>query len=1169
MEFKILGPLEVRRGDELLSCKSPKQRLLLAVLLLRPNEVVSSDRLIEALWGDEPPATAQKALQVHVSQLRTLLEPDRSPGGAGSVLLTRPPGYELRLEPGQLDLQRFEASLAEAMAASALGDPGRAARILREALALWHGQPLADSGFEDFLQGDIARLEELRLTAIEHRIAADLELGGHAALIGELQRLASDHPLRERIRAQLMLALYRSGRQAEALEEYRDARRTLVEELGIEPTRGLTDLERRILVQDTELDTPAVPQQRARAADGPAAGLIGRERELAMLTTVLERALTGTGALVLVGGEPGIGKSRLAEALAAAADERGARVAVGRSWEAGGAPPFWPWVQALRSYLRDAEPGVLREHVARAGPELVAILPELRELLPDLPPPGALDSPDTRFRLFESVASFLTSASRDEPLALFLDDLHAADATSLLLLRFVAASLADARVLIVGCYRDTEAGPALTETLAELAREPVVERVTLRGLGKRDVAQLLESVIGATPDDELAARVHAETQGNPLYAGEIARLLASEGATALTGGVLPIPEGVREAIRRRLQRQSESCRDLLILASVLGREFDLATIVEVGGLDVDALLATLEEAATARLIGNVPGTAERLRFSHILVRDTLYDDLPAPRRLRLHRRAGEAIEALHSGNPGPHVAELAHHFIAAGSLGTEKAGEYAERAGHAAAAQHGYEEAAGYYALALELLERRATPDAGTRCDLLLALGEVLSRAGSGADAKEALRRAAAIAEERGWHDRLARAALAYGGRFAWARASTDPALVPILEGALEAVGGRDAPARARLLARLAAAIRDEASRERRVALAEEAVDIARRSDDLVTLAYALEGYWVAAEGADPAREGLAIGNQLIALGEQLGDKERVFTGHDFRLNAFWKLADRAGVDVEVESLTRLADDLRQPAQSWHVGSSRTMLALMEGRLEDAEQLIAQTRAAGERAEGWNAVVSQRLQLFVLRREQGRLAEIDDTIRRSVHEYPTLMRFRCALAHLHAELADEPAARAALDDLLSLDLGREHLDAEWLFSMSLLPNVCSFLADEDAAATLYALLAPCDGLYTEAPIEATFGAMARGLGVLATTLGRFDDAQRHFEAAIAAERGMGARPWLAHAQHDMAAMLLTRGGPGDGSTARSLLGDALTTYRALGMQPWAARASALGRALSS
>jgi DNA-binding SARP family transcriptional activator len=1159
MEFKILGPLEISRGDQPLPCKGAKQRLLLAALLLHPNEVVSSDRLIEALWGEDPPATAQKALQVHVSQLRTLLEPDRSPGGGGSVLLTRPPGYELRLEHGQLDLQRFEAAVAEAKAASALGDPHRAAQTLREAMALWHGQPLADLSFEDFLQAEIGRLEELRLTALEDLVDADLELGRHAQLVGELEQLALEHPLRERLRGQLMLALYRSGRQAEALEEYRDTRRTLVEELGIEPTRELKDLERGILGQDEALDPPRPAASQFVAP----LSLIGRERELARLTPVIERALTGSGALILIAGEPGIGKSHLAEALAANASERGARVAVGRCWEAGGAPAFWPWVQALRSFIRGTDPDALREYSSWADSELAALLPELRELVPGLPAPAALDSADARFRLFDAVASFLSSAARTQPLALFLDDLHAADAPSLLLLRFVATSLADTRALIVGCYRDTEAGPVLAEALGELARERSVERVTLTGLSERDVERLLETVTGESPGDELTGRVYAETQGNPLFAGEIARLLASGEAGAMTDGALPIPEGVREAIRRRVQRHSAACRNLLTLASVLGREFDLATIAQLADLNEEALLRALDEAISARLIGDVPSTAERLRFSHILVRDALYEEIPAPRRLRLHRAVGEAIEHLHAQNLDPHVAELAHHFAAAGSLGIEKAFGYAQRAGEMAAAQYGYEEAARHYAHALELIGRQAAPDAARTCELLLSLGDVQSRAGSGADAKEAFQRAASIAEEHGWHDRLVRAALAYGGRFAWARSSSDPALAPLLERALEAVGEKDASARARLLARLAAAIRDEPSRERRVAIAAEAVEIARGGDDLLTLAYVLEGHGVATEGVEPGLGDLATANELVALGEQLGDKERVFTGRDFRLNAFWKLADRAGVELEVESLSRLADDLRQPAQQWSAAASRTMLALMEGRFEEAEQMISQTRAAGERSEHWNANVSERLQLFVLRRAQGRLAEIEDVIRRSVHEYPTLLRFRCALAHLNGELADKPAARSVLDEAQSHDLGRDYLDTEWLFSMSLLPDVHRVVADGRAAARLYSALLPHEDLYAEAPIEATFGSVARGLGVLATTLRRFDDAQRHFELAIEIERRMRARPWLAHAQHDMAAMLLARAGPGDARQARALLDEAVTTYRALGMATWAARASAL------
>jgi DNA-binding SARP family transcriptional activator len=224
MEFKILGPLEAREGDRVLACKGAKQRLLLGVLLLHANEVVSSDRLAEALWGERPPATGSKALQMHVSELRDLLEPDRARGRPGRILVTRPPGYELRVEAGQLDLQRFEHAVGEARAAARAGLPRQAADGLREALALWRGPALADLGFEDFLQAGIARLEELRLAALEDRIDADLALGRHADLPAELESLVGRHALRERLRAQLMLALYRSGRQAEALEVYQDAR---------------------------------------------------------------------------------------------------------------------------------------------------------------------------------------------------------------------------------------------------------------------------------------------------------------------------------------------------------------------------------------------------------------------------------------------------------------------------------------------------------------------------------------------------------------------------------------------------------------------------------------------------------------------------------------------------------------------------------------------------------------------------------------------------------------------------------------------------------------------------------------------------------------------------------------------------------------------------------
>jgi DNA-binding SARP family transcriptional activator/tetratricopeptide (TPR) repeat protein len=1148
MKFGILGSLEVREDGAVLPLSGTKQRALLAILLLHANEVVSTDRLVDELWGDSPPDSAVKTLQVHISQLRKSL-----PGGP-DVLLTRAPGYLLHVEEGELDAERFERLVSEARAQQ----PARACVTLREALALWRGPALADFAYESFAQTEAARLEELRMTALEERLAADLELGHHAELVGELESLVARHSLRERLRGLLILALYRSGRQAEALEAYRDARRVLVDQLGIEPSRALKELERRILAQDAALE----PERPVEPGPRPE-GLVGRERELNRLLPLVERALSGEGGMVLIAGEPGIGKSRLAEALVARAGELGGRALVGRCWEAGGAPAFWPWIQAVRPCLRDKDPDTVRSWVGRGGSELAAMLPELRDVLPDLPAADASSPSGARFRLFESFASFLRNAASAEPLALVLDDLHAADAPSVLLLRFVAEELAGAPVLIIGCYRDTEVGAELAEALPELTRSAAVERVSLIGLGRSDTTRLLELVTGRAPTEELAARVHKQTDGNPLFAGEVGRLLASEDAESPDR--LPVPEGVRETIGRRLRGMSDPCRRVLTLASVLGREFDLDALERVSALPQGELDSALEEAIAARVVGEVPDGGARLRFSHMLIRDVVYEELPATRRLRLHGEIAEALESLYGANLEPHLAELAHHYLLRGAAGAEKAVRYAAAAGDRAASQLAFEEAARHYRSSLEVLESTGAGHEEQACDLLLALGDVLHRAGRGAQAKGALRRAADIAENSGWAERLARAALGYSGRFAWARASTDPAFVPLLERAIAAVGDADSQARVRLLARLAAATRDDPIRDRRAGFAEEGVEIAERMGDPRTLAYALEGYWVAVEGPDTAIELLDVGKRLIPLAEQIGEKEMVFAVRDHRLNTLWSLGDRAAVDVEIAALSALADDLRQPAQRWSLGTDRTMLALMEGRFEDAERLIAETLALGEQAESWNAHVTERLALFVLRREQGRLAELEETIARSVHEYPALIRFRGALAHLYGELGRERDARGVLEQVLSHDLKREYLDAEWLFTVGLLADPCAFVGDERAMAELYSLLLPHENRYAQAPVEASFGSIARGLGVLGTALGRLDEAERHFEVALDVESRMRARPWLAHAQHDMAKTLLARGERG---RANDLLGHARALYGELGMTSWLERAEALAEELA-
>jgi DNA-binding SARP family transcriptional activator len=474
-EFRILGPVEVVAHDEPLVLGGPKQRAVLAVLLLHRGEVVSADRLIDELWTNRTPATAAKNVQGYVSKLRKVLGPE--------AVLTRGRGYVLFVAPGQLDVDRFEQLAEEGRAALADGDAPTAGDRLRDALALWRGPALPEFAYERFAQGEIARLEEARLAALEERIDADMALGRHDQLVPELELLVRDHPLRERLCGQRMLALYRAGRQADSLQAYRDTRRILIDQLAIEPGPELRELHQSILEQDPRLDPGARPAVLAQHGEVAArAAFVGREPELGELDDALQDGVTGRGRLVLLTGEPGIGKSRLAEELSRHARSRGAHVLVGRCWEAGGAPAFWPWVQPLRAHIRAADPEHLVRELGTDAAEIAPILPELYELIPGLPRPSAPESEGARFRLFHAVVEFLRRASNKRPLVLILDDLHAADTPSLLLVQFLARELGSMHLLLLAAMRDVDPipGEPLTAMLVEVTREPVTRRVSLK-----------------------------------------------------------------------------------------------------------------------------------------------------------------------------------------------------------------------------------------------------------------------------------------------------------------------------------------------------------------------------------------------------------------------------------------------------------------------------------------------------------------------------------------------------------------------------------------------------------------------------------------------------------------------------------------------------------------
>ena len=402
-----------------------------------------------------------------------------------------------------------------------------------------------------------------------------------------------------------------------------------------------------ILRQDPGLD---LPQRGAPGDEAARRGFVGRGEQLADVLAGVEDARGGSGGTFLVPGEPGIGKSRFADEVTARARELGATVLWGRCWEAEGAPAYWPWVQALRAHIRDTDPDRLRTELRAGASDVAQMLPELREILPDLEAAPAGSPERARFRLFDATAAFLRAAAETTPLVLVLDDMHAADTPSLLLLRFLAPELRDSRVVLLVAYRDTEAGPddPLSLTVAELRRGPSTRTLLLGGLSVSEVGRCIETITGDATSEEIAWAVHRETEGNPLFVSELVRLLASEGRleeAAADPWRASIPQGMHEVIAHRLHQLSPGCKRLLSVASVLGREARLDVLEHLGEVSGDELLDLLDEARAARVIGDRPGGHTGMRFSHALIRDSLYGELGRSERLRLHRRAAESLES--------------------------------------------------------------------------------------------------------------------------------------------------------------------------------------------------------------------------------------------------------------------------------------------------------------------------------------------------------------------------------------------------------------------------------------------------------------------------------------------------------------------------------------------
>ena len=918
------------------------------------------------------------------------------------------------------------------------------------------------------------------------------------------------------------------------------------------------------------------------ASRGHDPDLVGRERELGQLGAALGDAVAGRGGLTLLTGEPGIGKTALARQLADRAARRGVAVAWGTCWDGVGAPAYWPWVQVVRTLTRRADLDALRDGIGDGAPWIVGLLPELEATLGPPARTSELDSDQGRFRLFDALAGLLAAAARRRPLLLVLDDLHWADASSLFALEFVARTLPDAPILAIAAYRhvDAHARDELAPALGGLARAG--SRLPLQGLGRPDIGRL-----AAWRDDEpapaLVAAVHRATGGNPFFADELVQQLASQGRLAAPAGddrPLPLPDGVREAIRRRLAPFDAGVGAALDAAAVLGGEFRLGTLAAVLDLPAADVLRRLEPPLRAGLLV-APDEPGRFSFAHALVRDTLLEGLGTARRARLHAAAGEALERLHADDLDARLPELAYHFLrAAAEGGAERAVAYAERAADRALSQFAYDEAARLYAQAIAAAEP-LEPCEQRAWRLAQGLGEARMRAGDSEGARSALAGAAVHARRLGDPRRLAQAALA-DILWGFSPGIVETEIVALLEEALErvdALGATDPEQRAaddalrvRLRVRLAMALYWSPARDRRQRLVDEAVALARdvsarpEADRLTadrTLAFALAQGFVAVWGPDTLEQGLPASREAVEICERTSDPELALQIRSWRASLLLELDDPIRADEEIETYGRLARRLGQPRTLLYDPLHRSMRAHLRGDFAAAERHTDEAVAQAERVPGSVGLIVAGAQRFFTRRTQGRHLELEPFVRQAAHGLPAMRAWRCGLALVLAELGRETEARSELEHLAARDFDDLPRDLLWLVACSMLAELCVLLDDRPRAQRLYDLMAPYESRNVVSLEAAYVGPVSRFLGLLAMTLGEHERALGHLETARAAAERIGARPTAVLAALDAAEVLARRSGPGDLERGRGLVARAEREATALDMEGATARAEIL------
>ena len=1117
-------------GVELVQSLRGKQvPLLLAYLVLNRDRPVGRDELMDALWPETAPRSQDAAMRTLLSRLRSALGRDII-SGRDELGLTLP-------EPAWVDVEAAASEVWRAQRALDSGD-ARAAWALAQVPLNIASRGLLPGTQASWLEPRRQELADIRLQALEVIGRAGLSLGG--TQLGSVERAArtliDSEPYRESGYVLLMAALEAQGNVAEGLRVFEQLRTLLRDELGVAPSPEAIQAHERLLNPPPARQSRAtaasaaeieVPAELAAAASG---ALVGRHTELAQLEEWW-RAPAGERVMLLAG-DPGIGKTRLLAETSVRAFASGALVLAGRAPEET-LVPYQPFLEALGHYISRAPLEELRSVAREYGAEISRLIPELRRRVPELPQPDPGDPETDRYRLFEAVAGLLAEISSAVPVLIVLDDLQWADRPTLLLLRHLARSPHNTRVSIMGAYRDVDRwSEGFSAALAGLRRERLMVQLDVGGLGEAEAMELVRLRVGGTPSLELMRALYRETEGNPFFIEEIARHLSDFGVRSQDAGArdlerVGLPDDIRDVIGRRLERLAPGSIEWLRVAAVIGRDFDAGLLERVLGFDEDRFLVALEDALDAGLVAEAPGDPGRYSFAHALIRETLYGGMSSARRARIHRRVGAALESGPAHPDESQIGALALHFTrAAEPEDAERAIHYGLRAGEQATAMLANEEAAAHYARALEVLDRSDPEALRRRCDLLLELGEAQVRSGERPLAWATFREAATLAAQLGDKGSLARAAIGASRRYVQPPGVIDEELIAMMEQAAEMTAGERTVTRVRLLSRLCGALYFSERRDRMASLSAEATEIAAELDDPLATALAAAARRRAHWGPGRVERRLADSTLLLRAAREAGDLELTLQGHAWLVVDLLERGDRKGVEVQIEAFSAGAESLRQPLYLWNAAVWQAMRALLDGRLDEAEQLAAAAVSSGIRSEGVTAPQYFAVQVLYLRREQARMGELEDPVREALGTNADRAAWRAGLSLLLHETGRTEEARAEFERLARDDFAGIPRDGDWMVVTALAADLAHAFDDAPRAAVLYDLLTPFADANVVIGLGAVcLGATSRYLGRLALTLGRQADAVAHLRDAVAANASLQATVELAHSWVDLAGAL--------------------------------------------